>query len=92
MIDRTALAKEKGPAQMGAGEPVSIFLTVSQTLMDAIQHEELEGGRDPDTPHVCNIWNTLLKRVVLAGFVKAESGYNPGKIVGVVEKKIAKWD
>jgi hypothetical protein len=53
--------------------------------------EELEGGGDPDTPHVRNIWNKLLKRVVLAGFVKAESGYNSGKIVGVVEK-IAKWD
>lgn len=42
-------------------------------------------------PMYRNIWNKLLKRVVLAGFVKAESGYNSGKIVGVVEK-IAKWD
>lgn len=38
-----------------------------------------------------NIWNKLLKRVVLVGFVKVESGYNLGKIVGVVEK-IVKWD
>lgn len=53
--------------------------------------EELEGGGDFDIFYVRNIWNKLLKRVVLVGFVKVELGYNLGKIVGVVEK-IVKWD
>lgn len=37
MINHTELAKEKGPTQMGVGEHFSILLTMSQTLMDAIQ-------------------------------------------------------
>jgi len=45
--------------------------------------EELGEGGGPDTPHVCNTWNKLLERVFLARCVKAESGCNPGKTVGV---------
>jgi hypothetical protein len=41
------------------------------------KNEEAEGAGDPHGAHVCNIWNKLLKKLLLTEFVKVEEGHYP---------------